>query len=112
MPGRTTAYCALSLTAILASSLAIPAAAAETVVDQHDLTFVPLAVTINAGDSVRFTDSDHITHNITILSADGTSDDKGMDRYGQDISVPFPKAGVFQVHCKIHPAMKMTVTVK
>lgn len=103
---------AISFSVILAASFAVPALAAETVVDQHDLTFVPAAVTINAGDSVRFTDSDHITHNITIQNPDGTTEDKGMDRYGEDISVTFPKAGVFQVHCRIHPLMKMTVTVK
>jgi len=112
MSGRITPIRIGSLAALLMSSLALPACAAEAVVDQHDLTFVPATVTINAGDSVRFTDSDHITHNITILNPDGTSDDKGMDRYGQDIAVPFAKSGVFQVHCRIHPTMKMTVTVK
>jgi plastocyanin len=112
MSGRITSIRIGSLAALLASSLALPACAAETVVDQHDLTFVPSAVTINAGDTVRFTDTDHITHNITITNPDGTSDDKGMDRYGQDIAVPFATAGVFHVHCKIHPTMKMTVTVK
>jgi plastocyanin len=100
-------------TASLAFSLLIsPAFAAQTVVDQHDLKFVPDAVTINAGDSVRFTDSDHITHNITVDNPDGTSVDKGMDTYGKDIVATFPKPGVYHVHCKIHPAMKMTVTVK
>jgi len=112
MIGRFSAIRTASLATLLISGLALPASAAETVVDQHDLTFVPNAVAINAGDTVRFTDTDHITHNITIVNPDGTSDDKGMDRYGQDIAVPFTKAGLFQVHCKIHPTMKMTVTVK
>jgi len=112
MTGSLFAIRTASLAALLLAGLSLPAGAAETVVDQHDLTFVPAAVTITAGDTVRFTDTDHITHNITIVNPDGTTDDKGMDRYGQDIAVPFPKAGVFQVHCKIHPTMKMTVTVK
>ena len=112
MTGRFSAIRSSSLVALLISGLALPVSAAEAVVDQHDLTFVPNAVTINAGDTVRFTDTDHITHNITIVNPDGASDDKGMDRYGQDIAVPFAKSGVFQVHCKIHPTMKMTVTVK
>jgi len=88
------------------------AQAAETVVDQHDLMFVPSAVTIQAGDTVRFTDTDRITHNITITYPDGTVEDKGMDRYKEDIIVHFTKPGVYQVHCLIHPMMHMIVTVK
>jgi plastocyanin len=112
MNGLSLAIRNTSIATLLAAGLALPACAAEAVVDQHDLNFVPAAVTINAGDTVRFTDTDHITHNITIVNPDGTSDDKGMDRFGQDIAVPFAKAGMFQVHCRIHPTMKMTVTVK
>ncbi|HEY7979675.1 MAG TPA: plastocyanin/azurin family copper-binding protein [Rhizomicrobium sp.] len=103
----------IALLALLAFPiLAAPACAAETAVDQRDLEFVPDAVTIKAGDTVRFTDSDHITHNITIDNPDGTSSDKGMDTFGQDIVVGFPKPGVYHVHCKIHPMMKMAITVK
>lgn len=106
---QATLLCTASL---VFSLLTTSAFAAETAVDQRDLKFVPDAVTINAGDSVRFTDSDHITHNITIDNPDGTSSDKGMDAYGKDIVVNFPNAGVYHVHCKIHPMMKMTITVK
>ena len=107
--------CAKSISALWAAAflgLAVSAHAAETVVDQHDLKFVPDAVTIAAGDTIRFTDSDHITHNITITNPDGTTVDKGMDMYKQDIVVPFAKPGVYKVHCRIHPTMMMTVTVK
>ena len=94
------------------ASLAFPAYAAETAVDQLYLTFLPDSVTINAGDSVRFTNNDRIAHNVTVVNPDGTSEDKGMDAYQHGILVAFPKAGVYHVRCKIHPAMKMTVTVK
>lgn len=98
---------------LAAGLLAIaPAHAAETVVDQRDLAFVPNAVTIAVGDTVRFTDTGRITHNITIVYPDGTPEDKGMDRYGEDIIVHFTKPGVYQVRCLIHPMMHMTVTVK
>ena len=97
---------------VVATFVAVPAAAAETVVDQHNLKFSPESVSIAAGDTIRFTDSDHITHNVTITNPNGASDDRGMDRYKQDIVVPFANPGVYQVHCRIHPTMKMTVTVK
>ncbi len=100
----------LAISALLC--LAVPARAAETVVDQHDLMFVPNAITIAVGDTVRFTDTDRITHNITITYPDGSVVDKGMDRYGEDIIVHFTKAGVYHVHCLIHPMMHMTVTAK
>jgi plastocyanin len=100
------------LMAVAFLTFAFPAYAAETAVDQIDLKFVPDAVTIKAGDTVRFTNSDRIAHDITVTNPDGTSDDKGMDSYKQGIVVAFPKPGVYQVHCRIHPAMKMTVTVK
>ncbi len=89
-----------------------PACAGETVVDQRNLMFVPASVSITAGDTVRFTDSDRITHNITIVFPDGSTEDKGMDRYGEDIIVHFTKPGTYQVRCLIHPMMHMTITVK
>lgn len=91
--------------------LAASAFAAEHYVDQHDLNFVPDSMTINAGDTVRFTDADRITHNITIVNPDGTTEDKGMSTYSQHIVVQFDKPGVYKVICRIHPNMKMKITV-
>jgi len=59
------------------ASVVTSANAAEVPVDQKDLKFVPDVVTIKAGDSVRFTDTDRIAHNVTIVNADGSSEDKG-----------------------------------
>jgi plastocyanin len=102
----------LALVSLVFLGRAVPAFAAETIVDQHDLMFAPGGLTIAAGDTVRFTDSDRITHNITITYPDGTVEDKGMDRYKEDTIVHFTKQGVYQVHCLIHPMMHMTITVK
>jgi plastocyanin len=96
----------------LLAAVATEAGAAEIAVDQHDMLFVPDAITINAGDSVRFTDTDRIAHDITVVDPSGTAVDRGMDYYNQQIVVKFDKAGVYQIRCRIHPAMKMTITVK
>ena len=98
--------------AVIAAFVSLPAYASEAVVDQRDLMFAPASVSIAAGDTVRFTDSDRITHNITIVYPDGATVDKGMDRYGEDIIVHFTKPGTYQVRCLIHPMMHMTITVK
>ena len=107
-----TAIRSAALAGVLFSAATGSAQAAEAVIDQHDLMFAPNAVTIVVGDTVRFTDSDRITHNITIVYPDGTTEDKGMDRYKEDIIVHFTKPGVYQVHCLIHPMMHATITVK
>jgi plastocyanin len=101
---------AIALAATLA--LAGAAQAAEHFVDQRDLMFEPAAMTIKAGDTVRFTDTDRITHNITIVNPDGTTEDKGMTTYSQHIVVQFDKPGVFKVICRIHPNMNMVITVE
>jgi plastocyanin len=100
------------LAGIASFGAVVPAFGAETIVDQRDLMFVPSSITIAVGDTVRFTDSDRITHNITIIYPNGTAEDKGMDRYKEDTIVHFTKAGVYQVHCLIHPMMNMSITVK
>jgi plastocyanin len=112
MPYQATVLHRAMLMAIALSGLAFGAQGAEVAVDQLDLQFVPTSVTINAGDSVRFTNSDRIAHNVTIVNPDGTAVDEGMDAYMVGIVVPFPKPGVYHVRCRIHPMMRMTVTVK
>ncbi|HSC17948.1 MAG TPA: plastocyanin/azurin family copper-binding protein [Rhizomicrobium sp.] len=99
-------------TGLGSAALVSGAAAAEVAVDQKDLKFVPEAVTIKIGDSVRFTDTDRIAHNVTIDKPDGTSEDKGMAEYNQHIVVKFDKAGSYHAHCRIHPQMHMTIMVR
>jgi len=101
-----------SVAAFALAGLASGAGAAEVQVDQRDLQFVPNAVTIKAGDSVRFTDTDRIAHNVTIVNADGTSEDKGMAEYNQHIVVKFSKPGLYHARCRIHPQMQMTIMVR
>jgi plastocyanin len=98
--------------ALVVLSLAVPAYAAETVVDQLNLKFVPDTVTIKAGDTIRFTNSDHFFHDVTIGNPDGTSEDKGLVNYKKDIVVTFAKPGIYKISCRLHPAMKAVVTVK
>jgi len=100
------------LLGIVLSSFALPAFAAETVIDQKGLKFVPDAVSINAGDTLRFTNSDRFFHDVTIVNPDGTKDDKGLQNYKQEITVAFPKPGNYKIVCRLHPAMTVAVSVK
>lgn len=93
-----------------ATSLA--AQANDTAIDQAGQKFSPDSVTIKAGDSMTFTNKDDVTHNIHIINAAGDSEDKGLQKPGENIKQTFDKAGEYQVRCSIHPKMKMTVTVQ
>jgi plastocyanin len=94
------------------SGWAAAAYAAETVVDQKGLKFVPDAVTINAGDTIKFTNSDPFTHDVTVIGPDGSSSDKGLQHHGKENVVAFAKSGKYSIICQMHPNMKATVVVK
>jgi plastocyanin len=94
------------------SAWATASYAADAVIDQVGLKFVPATVTINAGDSVHFGNHDPFTHDVTVVSPDGSKSDKGMQHHGEDRVVAFPKAGTYLIICEMHPNMKATVIVK
>ena len=71
-----------------------------------DFAFNPDAVTISAGDTVRWMNLDPTTH--TIKGSDFKSNTL---REGDSYEFLFPKAGVYEYECSIHPSMKGTVTV-
>jgi len=94
------------------SGWAASAQAAEVVMDQQGLKFVPTTLTINAGDSIQFENHDPFTHDVTVGSPDGSKSDKGLEHHGENMVVAFPKAGTYAITCKLHPMMKATVIVK
>ena len=102
---------------IIAAMLAAATAqAAEITIEQHNKTFVVEgnkveAITINAGDTLRFRNDDPFFHNIFSLS-DLKTFDLGSFPKGQSKTVTFDKAGMAEVECAIHPEMYMEVTVK
>lgn len=73
--------------------------------------FSPATLTIPVGTTVTFTDT--ANHTVT-EGTDGTAvDDPIVDEEGgSDITVTFDEAGTFNLTCKIHPSMNMTVTVE
>ena len=73
--------------------------------------FSPGTLTIAAGDTVTFTDT--TGHTVT-EGQDGTPvDDPIVDEDGgADIDVTFDEPGTYNITCKIHPAMNMTITVE
>ena len=74
--------------------------------------FSPASLTIPVGTTVTFTDT--TGHTVT-EGTDGTAvDNPIVDQEGgaDPIVVSFDEAGTFNITCKIHPAMNMTITVE
>jgi LPXTG-motif cell wall-anchored protein len=84
-------------------------AAADTGVTISDFQFAPSSVTIDAGDTVTWTNDGPTPHSAT---ADGGSFDTGIFEQGQSRSHTFEQAGTFSYFCTPHPNMRGTVTVR
>ena len=102
-------------TALLAFALiswTVAAHAADVTVTQSHTTFDVDDLDVKVGDTVVFQNKDDVDHNIQVTDADGNNEDKGIQPPGNDIRETFTKAGVYKVHCQIHPKMKLKVAVK
>jgi plastocyanin len=83
---------------------------AHTIV-QKGREFHPGEVIINRGESLTFTNSDEFIHQIYVQS-DNFSFDTDEKAPGEDVTETFTESGTFEVHCHIHPKMKLIVHVK
>ena len=94
--------------ALLLSGLAVLPAAAATVVSQKGRTFRPAEISIPRGETVTFTNEDSYIHQVYV-SGLFESDERAP---GENVNQVFTAAGTFQVRCRIHPTMKLTVRVR
>jgi plastocyanin len=73
--------------------------------------FSPSTLTIAAGTTVTFTDT--TGHTVTEGSDGQAVDDPIVDESGgEDVVVTFDEAGTYNITCKIHSSMNMTITVE
>ncbi len=79
-------------------------------VEQLDRRFVPDLVVVPVGSTVSFPNMDPIFHNIYSLSKPKTFDLGSYDK-GETRRVNFPKPGIVDVYCHLHPNMAATVVV-
>jgi cytochrome c peroxidase len=92
---------------------AIAAYAAETVqISQQGVKFSTKELSASPGTVVVFHNDDATTHNITVQNPGGKQENSGSQKPGEDFSVNLTEAGTYDVHCLIHPKMKMTIDVK
>ena len=91
-------------------TLAFAADEAHTIV-QKGRAFLPAEININRGESLSFTNNDKFIHQI-YSQGPGFSFDTDEKAPGELITESFPQSGTFEVHCHIHPKMKLIVRVK
>lgn len=97
---------ALGLSLALSGGVAI---AADESVAIAGFAFTPATVTITAGDSVTWTNSDPVAH--TATATDG-SWDTGDIVEGASASITFNTPGTYAYLCTPHPTMTGTVVVE
>lgn len=74
-----------------------------------NFTFDPGTITVKAGSSVTWVNSDTVDHSII---ADDESFDTGVLAPGEKGSYTFANAGTYTYHCAAHPSMTATVVVE
>lgn len=77
---------------------------------QRDKHFLPNLLGITAGQRVSFPNGDPFYHNVFSPSS-ARKFDLGQYRPGETRSRVFPKTGVVDVYCNIHPQMSATILV-
>jgi plastocyanin len=100
-----------AIVGVATAMLADWASAAEATVTQKGIAFQPAQITIKPGDSIVFVNQDGFGHNVYSESANGAFD-IGLQQPNQRTAVPFRRDGTFEVQCRIHPKMKLKVTVQ
>jgi plastocyanin len=90
-------------------SAPVARATASDSVTIKNFAFSPSTITVNVGDTIKWTNQDSAPH--TATAKDGSFDTGNLDK-GDSGSHTFSKVGTFAYICSVHPSMKATVVVK
>jgi plastocyanin len=93
----------------LALVLAGPATTATTTVQIKRTGFVPATVTINQDDSVTWTNTDTIDHQVV---ANGGQFASPILAAGKSFTLKFGNGGTYRYHDGLHPTLRGTITVR
>ncbi len=80
-------------------------------VGMQNIAYVPPRVKVKAGGTVRWTNTDSVTHTVTKQDGSGPKFDSGNMEVGATFEQKFDKPGEVDYFCVIHPNQKGTVTV-
>jgi plastocyanin len=77
--------------------------------------FVPAELTVAAGTEVTFVNADTFAHTATEGAGGQAADDPVADEMldaGASGTVTFDEPGTFEITCRFHPTMQMTIVVE
>jgi len=96
---------------LIGTLVAVAAFAAESRVVQTGKAFEPTTLTVRAGDSVVFANEDFYDHNV-YSESEGNVFNLAIQPPGQTNAVTLGATGLVEVRCRIHPKMKLMITVE
>ena len=99
----------VSIVAAVGIVLSGGAFAAEHNVDQKSKKFSTASISVQKGDRINFSNSYRTAHHV--FSEDEFTFDSGRIPVGRGFTQLFDKTGKFKIRCKIHPKMKLDVSV-
>ena len=91
-------------------ALAATAWAATVTVEQRGRSFGVAELTVKVGDTVTFVNNDIYGHNVYSDTKDAEFD-IGLQEPGETLDVTFDGAVIAKVRCRIHPRMRLQITV-
>jgi plastocyanin len=97
---------------VLAAVVVFPAAAAQagdTDVQIDNFTFIPQRITVKAGTTVTWTNTDDIPH--TVASSTKLFKSKALDT-NDKFSFTFTTPGAYEYFCSLHPHMTGAIVVE
>jgi len=101
-----TAAFILGASGITIAMAADPAA----IISQKGRHFTPGEITVKKGDIVRFVNDDFYGHNV-YSETEGAGFDIGLQPPDEERDVVLEKLGIVDVRCRIHPRMRLKITV-
>ena len=96
------------LTVLLTLTASVVSQAAMHDVAIMNFAFIPADLTVNPGDTVRWTNNDVVPHTST---SDTGVWDSGTLQNGDTYTLSLSDPGDFPYHCNIHPSMLGSITV-
>ena len=87
-----------------------PAPKAHAILDQKNMRFIPHILTILAGTTVDFRNSDPLLHNVFSISP-AKQFNLGLYPRGRVPAILFDKPGIVAILCNVHPEMSAYIIV-
>jgi len=95
---------------LLATTFSVHAADSRIIVEQKDHKFSELFLKIKNDDVLRFVNLDTVNHKLEFTHK-GQHEVMNEIEPGSSQEITFSQAGIYDVHCKNHPEMSMTIFI-